>query len=676
MNHIKGVCLFLGVFLFICLPDAVKAQSFIHPGLLQSREDIERMKIAIKDKQEPIYSGFLVFQAHPQSQSSYQMQGPMEMIGRNPTIGQGAYDADANAAYQNALMWTLTGQQAYADKAIEIVNAWSSKLKVITGRDAVLMAGLGPFKMVNAAEILRYTHSGWSTADIENTEQHFREVIYPVIKDFAPFANGNWDAAAMKTMMAIGVFCNDRAIFERALHYYINGAGNGSLLNYIINEIGQCQESGRDQSHTQLGIAHLGDCAEMAWHQGLNLYAYADNRLLKGFEYTAKYNLGHDVPYVPQLDKTGKYLHQQLSVEGRGRLRAIYEQIYNHYVNRMGLAAPYTQQAAEKIRPEQQGLPGADHVGFGTLLYSRVIATDAGYHINALPAAPAGLLAQTSLKDGNTITWVTVIGTDYYTIKRSEKKTGPYTIIASKLNNAIYRDHKVVNNRTYYYTVSASNKSGESTNAYPVSITMGLPANWQQADIGNEGGRKSGVNFDGKQFTIMTDGIGLDSVRDRFKFIYTTLNGNGMITARYVPQVSSQYTSFGLVIREGVADNVPEVACIVKPVSSGQVEAPHWYTSLLSRAGTDNQVKTIVTGTELSAPVVTFGRLTGYCWLRLLRNGSEFSAYSSLDGRKWIKIGSVTCLLKNQLLVGLAVSSGLEKISTTVSFDLVDLKRR
>ncbi|MDB5146858.1 MAG: Fibronectin type domain protein, partial [Mucilaginibacter sp.] len=322
MNYIKGLCLFLYGFLLICLTNHVKAQSFIHPGLLQSIQDIERMKTAIKEKQEPIYNGFLVFQTHPQSQNTYHMQGPMEMVGRNPTVGQGIYDADANAAYQNALMWALTGEHGYADKAIEIINAWSSTLKSITGRDAVLMAGLGPFKMVNAAEILRYTHSGWSASAIENTEKHFRKVIYPVIKDFAPFANGNWDAAAMKTMMAIGVFCNDRPIFERALHYYINGAGDGSLLHYIINETGQCQESGRDQSHTQLGIAHLGDCAEMAWHQGLNLYAYADNRLLKGFEYTAKYNLERDVPYAPAMDMTGKYVHQQLSTEGRGRLRA------------------------------------------------------------------------------------------------------------------------------------------------------------------------------------------------------------------------------------------------------------------------------------------------------------------------------------------------------------------
>ncbi len=343
--------------------------AFVHPGLLQSRADLERMKLAVAAKAEPIYSGFLVFSSNAESQLTYQMRGPRVMGGRNPTVGQTDYDADANAAYQCAIMWCITGDRAYADKSKEIINAWSATLKSITGRDAVLMAGLGPFKMVNAAEILRYTDAGWSPAEIQQAERHFREVVYPVIQDFAPFANGNWDTAAIKTMMAIGVFCNDRAMFERALDYYVNGAGDGCLTHYIINDTGQCQESGRDQQHTQLGLAHLGDCCEIAWHQGLDLYGYEDNRLLKGFEYTAKYNLGEEVPFVETLDRTGKYHHTMISPDGRGRFRAVWEEIYNAYANRMGIPAPFTQQVVEKIRPEGAGVPtapqGADHAGFG-----------------------------------------------------------------------------------------------------------------------------------------------------------------------------------------------------------------------------------------------------------------------------------------------------------------------
>jgi len=326
--------------------------AFVHPGLLQSREDLARMKSAVAAESEPLFSGYEIFRTNAPSQMAYKMRGPRTMIGRNPSVGQGDYNSDANAAYQCAIMWCLTGDRAYANKSKEIINAWSATLKSITGRDAILMAGLGPFKMINAAEILRHTDASWSPADIQQTETHFREVIYPVIKDFAPFANGNWDTAALKTMMAIGVFCDDRAMFERALDYYVSGAGDGQLRHYIINETGQCQESGRDQQHTQLGLAHLGDCCEIAWHQGLDLYRYHDNLLLNGFEYTAKYNLGEDVPFTETLDRTGKYHHTMISTKGRGRFRPVFEEIYNHYVNRVGISAPFTERAAERVRPE------------------------------------------------------------------------------------------------------------------------------------------------------------------------------------------------------------------------------------------------------------------------------------------------------------------------------------
>jgi len=447
-------------------PGAAGAEAFVHPGLLQGREDLARIKAAVKSKSEPTFSGYEVFRTHPQSQLSYKMHGPLPMVGRNPSPGQSNYDSDANAAYQCAIMWCITGDIAYANKSKAIINAWSATLKSITGRDAILMAGLGPFKMINAAEILRYTDAGWSPIEIRQSERHFREVIYPVIKDFATFANGNWDTAALKTMMAIGVFCDDRAMFDRALNYYVNGAGNGRLTHYIINPSGQCQESGRDQQHTQLGLAHLGDCCEIAWHQGLDLYGYDDNLLLKGFEYTARYNLGEPVPFAETRDVTGHYHHKIISPEGRGSLRPVFEEIYNHYVKRMGLPAPFTQRAAEKNRPEKNGAPGADHVGFGTLLFtgpaSRVNSS------SAVPVSPAAIVAQSSAKEIR-LTWVAAVGATSYAVKRATTNK-PYETIAPNVATTSFTDAQVVAGENYSYVVQAANSIGKSADSSPVLI--------------------------------------------------------------------------------------------------------------------------------------------------------------------------------------------------------------
>jgi len=76
------------------------------------------------------------------------------------------------------------------------------------------------------------------------------------------------------------------------------------------------------------------------------------------------------VPFAPCVDTTGKYRHKQISEQGRGKFRPIYEMVWNHYLNRRGIPAPFTRQAAEKLRPEGAGF-ASDHPGFGTLLFTR-----------------------------------------------------------------------------------------------------------------------------------------------------------------------------------------------------------------------------------------------------------------------------------------------------------------
>ena len=139
-------------------------------------------------------------------------------------------------------------------------------------------------------------------------------------------------------------------MFDRAVAYFMDGAGDGALTHYIVNEAGQCQESGRDQAHTQGGIGHLASACEIGWHQGLDMYGFANRRLLKGFEYTARYNSGGAVPFAVNYDRTGKYNFQALSALSRYRLAPMYEMVWHHYQNRLGIAASFTAQAAARRR--------------------------------------------------------------------------------------------------------------------------------------------------------------------------------------------------------------------------------------------------------------------------------------------------------------------------------------
>lgn len=639
---------------------------FSHPGLLHGRGDLERMKAAVKAGQEPIASGYEKFRSSPASQSSYRMKGPFVEVARSPNIRFSEYDSDANAAYQCAIMWCITGDPAYAEKSKEIIRAWSGKLEVISGVDAILMAGLGPFKMVNAAELIRHTDAGWEDADIVQSERHFREVVYPVIRDFAPFANGNWDTAAMKTMMAIAIYCDDRVMLERALRYYVNGHGDGRLTHYIINDSGQCQESGRDQGHTQLGLAHLGDCCEIAWNQDLDLYAYAGNRLLKGFEYTAKYNLGETVPFVETLDRTGKYHHSAISEKGRGSLRAVFEQIHNHYGKRAGLSAPFTARAAEAIRPEGAGTPSADHVGFGTLLFTQVAA---GESIGgpSTPAAPAGLIGSGSGEEIE-ITWIAAAGANYYTVKRALGEGG-YDVIVRKHPATSFTDTAVQSGMVYRYVVNASNASGDSADSHPLTISAGLPDGWEHQDLGTVA-VEGGVSHDGSLFTIEGAGRDFGGTGDQGHFVSQALEGDASITARFVPQPSSQSSKFGLMLRDGAEHDAANVALIVGFEPGAQDQRRSWKIGLSSRssAGAATVVHAAI---DLPEPAVSHGRMTGFLWMKLERVGHGFTGSFSSDGASWTGIGRAELALPENALAGLMACSRLEQITTTVMFDHV-----
>ena len=345
---------------------------FVHPGVIHSQEGIDFVKAKIKAGEEPWASEWKRLNDSRYSSLAWEPQ-PREKVERGPynrpDIGSSEFSRDSQAAYTHALHYALSGEVAHAEKAAEILDAWSAELKFILQHDAKLLIGMNGHNYIVAAELIKHTWDGWPEENQKRFENMLRTIWIPLIKDYYPTANGNWDAAMMQAMIAIGIFLDDREIFESATTYFVEGYGNGAVRNYF-SETGQCQESGRDQAHTQMGLEYLANTAETAWVQGVDLYSAFDNRLLKGFEYTAKYNLGFDVPYKPYLSVERRYYYPQISDDSRGRIRPIYEKIYNHYHNRMNLDAPFTKKAVEKNRDGTQRRRSRSSLRWDTLMFA------------------------------------------------------------------------------------------------------------------------------------------------------------------------------------------------------------------------------------------------------------------------------------------------------------------
>lgn len=278
------------------------------------------------------------------AQTGYKMFGPYEVIARD-----GQYRHTKNGSEKDMAQALLLARQGDKEGAAHIIHAYAQTLQRLDGHDAPLCTLQG-YDLVQAMIMC-------SSMQTPEWSAMLRRAFLPVINQFeadSPYANGNWGAIINRMRMACALFLNDSTMYKHAVEYFLYADDNGSLPRYI-SETGQCQETGRDQAHAQLGLGAMCDICEMAWQQGDDLWGALDNRLMKGIEYSARYNLGYDVPFVTWKDCTGLYNDWTSPGEmSRGKLWSIYQLPYDHYKGRKGLDMPYTRQALKVLRNEKQ----------------------------------------------------------------------------------------------------------------------------------------------------------------------------------------------------------------------------------------------------------------------------------------------------------------------------------
>ncbi len=280
------------------------------------------------------------------AQTTYKMAGPYEVVARDGQFrsSKGGSERDMKAALDFA-------QRGQIAEAVAIIHAYANTLQRFDGHDAPLCTIQG-YDLVRAMILMKAHQTPEWAAMI-------RRAILPTLDKFeadSPYANGNWGAIVNRQRMACAIFLEDSTLYKASIDYFLHANDNGALPRYV-SETGQCQETGRDQGHAQLGLEALAHTCEMAWERGDDLWGALDNRLLKGFEYTAKYNLGYEVPFQTWTDCTGLYNDwTEPGQMSRGKLWDIYQLPYQHYVKRMGLSMPYVEKVlALQAKAEAKG---------------------------------------------------------------------------------------------------------------------------------------------------------------------------------------------------------------------------------------------------------------------------------------------------------------------------------
>jgi hypothetical protein len=341
---------------------------FKHPGVLVNQGQLEFVRGKVEAGKQPWKGAFDKMVDSEYGQLSWTPK-PRKVVNcgpsSNPNEGCSDERRDALASYTHALLWSMTGDSAHAKKAIAILDAWAKKIEKHTGHNAPLQTGWAGCLFPAAAEIIKHTYTGWSTASRNRVRDMLRDVYLPVVRKGKASSNGNWELIMTEATINIAVFLDDKAAFDQAVklwrrrvpaYIYLTSDGPypkaatsvhntpAKLIKYWhdqeVFKDGLAQETCRDFGHTQWGIAAAIGAAETAYQQGVDLYNEQSKRLRKGLEFHHDYILGKPAPsWLCDGDLS-------LSSIPTGEIA------YNHFKNRKQKSLPLTDRfVREELRP-------------------------------------------------------------------------------------------------------------------------------------------------------------------------------------------------------------------------------------------------------------------------------------------------------------------------------------
>jgi hypothetical protein len=340
--------------------------SFSHPGVLVSRAQLDFVKGKVNAGAAPWLAAYNQMMASRYA-SLARTPKPRATVEcgsySNPNNGCTDEREDAIAAYTDALAWYITGDTAYAQKSIALMDAWSATITSHTNSNAPLQTGWAGSVWPRAAEIIKHTYASWPGQARFATM--LRTVYLPVVIAGSS-SNGNWELSMMEAAVGISVFLDDKANYDRAITRfkaraaaYIYVAADGvqpkyppvgsvdtpsELISYWQGQRtfvdGLSQETCRDFTHTGYGISAISHVAETSRIQGEDLWPSLQERMRHALGFHTKFENGSAVPST---------ICGGAVTKGLG---PVTEVAFNALHNRLGIAMTNSQQYTESHRPQ------------------------------------------------------------------------------------------------------------------------------------------------------------------------------------------------------------------------------------------------------------------------------------------------------------------------------------
>ncbi len=334
-------------------------QTFAHPGVNITSTQLEFVRTKVQQGAAPWKAAYDDMVGDPlASLSRVPAPRPVVNCGQSSNPNNGCTDErqDAIAAYTDALAWAISGDERYAQKAIQIMDAWSSTITNHTGANTGIQTAWSAASWVKAAELIKYQYQNWPNAG--RFANMLRSVYLPVVVN-GDDRTSNWDLTEAEASIGIAVFTNDGVTFDKAVSQYLarvpafvylasdgptphpspDGGFNWETATRYIT--GMTQETCRDFVHTGYSIASMSHIAETALMQGTDLYPQVGERLRQALGWHAT----QEVRAAPE----------PANLCGKGPLERglgpVTETGFNALHTRQGIAMANTQTLTERNRP-------------------------------------------------------------------------------------------------------------------------------------------------------------------------------------------------------------------------------------------------------------------------------------------------------------------------------------
>ena len=194
----------------------------------------------------------------------------------------------------------------------------------------------------------------------------------------------------------------------------------------------------------------------------------------------------------------------------------------------------------------------------------------------------------------------------------------PTSVSAGSSSTLTFNVGAAVGPGSYPITVTGTALSATHTTTVTLNVASssgGLPSPWLDTDVGAPSPAGS-ASYAGGVFTVKGSGADIFGTSDQFNYVYQPTTGNGTIIARVTSQsnTGSSNSKAGVIWKASTAAGSPYI--LIETGPTGVVKVQYNFNGSVS-------------GATYSFPNI---------WMKLVRSGTNFSAYISPDGVTWTAV--------------------------------------